>query len=146
MRGGTPFCRETKGRERAAREGQDHIWPGESPQTETERNPISNCRAFFGLGPALCLHTWGGGEPALGAVLGQRLSPQLEKVVPSLEGCEIVQNLPASGIPTRSGWTEGSVCRRIRLLFPWSAVGKDKACLGLPPRGLPARAEALSPQ
>ena len=33
------------------------------------------------------------------AVVGQRLSLQLEKVVPSLEGCAIVQNLPAFTIP-----------------------------------------------
>ena len=90
-----PFCRETKGRERAAREVQDRIRTGERPQIETERNPISNCGAFFRLEPAPCSRTLGGGEPGLGAVAGQGFSPQLEKVVPSLEGCTIAQNLPA---------------------------------------------------
>ena len=55
-RGGTSFCRETKGRERVAREVQDHIWTGERPQTEWD--PISNCRAFFRMEP-LPVHTAG---------------------------------------------------------------------------------------
>ena len=104
---------------------------GERPWTETERDPISNWGAFFGLGPAPCLCTWGGGEPALSAVVGQRLSLQLEKVVSSLEGCVTVQNLPASTTPGLSGWAEGTVYSRKRRLSPWSAVGKDKACLCL---------------
>ena len=95
-RGGTPFCGETKGRERVSREVQDRIWTGERPRTETDRDPISNCGAFFGLGPAPCSHNWGEGKLALGAVVGQGLSLQLEKLVPSLEGCTIVQNLAAS--------------------------------------------------
>ena len=74
-------------------------------------------------------------------VVGQRLSPQLEKVFPSLEGCAIVQNLPASTTPGHSGWSEGSVCRRKRRPYPWSAVGKDKGCLCPPPQG-----QWLSPQ
>ena len=61
----------------------------------TERDQISNCGAFFRLEPAPCSCTLGGGEPGLGAVAGQGFSPQLEKVVPSLEGCTIAQNLPA---------------------------------------------------
>ena len=69
-------------------------------------------------------------------MVGQGLSPQLEKVDPSLEGCAIVQNLPASATPGHSGWAEGTVCRRKRPLFPWSAVGKDKASLRPPPAGL----------
>ena len=69
------------------------------------------------------------GEPALRAVVGRRLSPQLKKIVPFLEGCEIAQNLPASATPGCSGWAEGSVCRRLRPPFPWSVVGKDKGCL-----------------
>ena len=117
-RGGTLFCGKTKGRERVAREVQDQSWTGERPCTETERDLISNCRAFFGLGLAPCLCTWGGGEPGLGAVVGQKLSPQLAKVVPSLEGCMIAQNLPASTTPRRGSWAEGADCRRIRWPFP----------------------------
>ena len=113
QRGGTPFCRETKGRERAPREVKDRIWTGERPRIEAERDPISNCRAFFGLEPAPCLCTRGGGEAALGTVVGQGLSPQLEKVVPSLEGCVIVQNLSVSSTLGSSGWAKGQ-----------SAVGK----------------------
>ena len=60
---GTPFCGETKVRERASREVQDHLWTGERPWTENERDPISNCGAFFGLRPVPCLRMWGGGEP-----------------------------------------------------------------------------------
>ena len=82
---------------------QDRIWTGERPQTETERDPISNCGAFFGLEPAPCLRTWGGREPGLGTGVGQGLSPQVEKVVPSLEGCTIVQKLPVFTMP-RAQW------------------------------------------
>ena len=89
----------------------------------------------------------GGEETALGAVVGQGLSPQLEKVIPSLEGCAIAWNLPASATPGRSGQAKGSVCKRKSLPFPWSTMGKDKASLHSPPRGLEvARAAALSPQ
>ena len=87
---------------------------------------------------------WGGGKPGLGVVVGQRFSPQLEKVVPSLEGCGIVQNLPVSAIPRRSGWAEGDVCRRKTTPFPWSAAGKDKGCLHPPPQGLLGRVAAQS--
>ena len=87
------------------------------------------------------MRTWGGGEPGLGVVVGQSLSPQLEKVVPSLEGCAIAQNLPASATPRHSGWARGSVCRRILPLSPGSAVGKDKACLG-PPSAMAGSQEA----
>ena len=79
-------------------------------------------------------------------VVGQGLSPQLEEVVPSLEGYVIVQNLPVSATPGHSGWAKGAVCRRKRLPSLWSAVGKDKACLCLPPRGLVAKVVALGPQ
>ena len=75
----------------------------------------------------------------LGAVVGQGLSPHLEKVFPSLEGCAIVQNLSVSSIPRSSGWTKDEVCRRKTRLFPRSAVGKDKGCLCPPPQGLAAR-------
>ena len=34
QRGGTPFWGETKGRETAAREVQDHSWTRERPQTD----------------------------------------------------------------------------------------------------------------
>ena len=108
---------------------------GERPPTETERDPISNCGALFRLGPAPCLHTWGGGEPALHAVVGQRLSPQLEKVVPSLEGCVIHRTCLRPPPLGHNAWAEGAICRRKRQPFPWSAVGKDKACLRPPPQG-----------
>ena len=99
--GGIPFCGEKKGREREIVEVC--IWTREKQQTRTENDPISNCGAFFGVRLAPCSRTWGGREPALGAVLGQRLSLQLEKVVPSLEGWVTVQSLPASTTPGCSG-------------------------------------------
>ena len=77
--------------------------------------------------------TWGGGEPGLGAVLIQGISPQLEKVVFSLEGCAIVHSLPVSATPGLCGWAEGVVCSRKRWLSSWSAVGMDKACVCLRP-------------
>ena len=82
QRGGAPFKGETKGRERAAREVLGCIWTGERPRTETERDPISNCRAFFGLEEGsqawvrLCV--WG-------SVRSWR-----KWFPPSLEGCMIV--------------------------------------------------------
>lgn len=65
-RGGTPFCGETKGKERAAREVSDHIRTGERPQAEMERDVISKCGVFFGLGLAPCSRTGGGGQPRPG--------------------------------------------------------------------------------
>ena len=97
-----PLCRKTKGRrETVAGKVQDPIWPGERPRTEAERDPISNWGAFFRPEPAPCSRPWGGGELGLGAVVGQGLRPQLEKAVPSLEGCAIAQNylrLPPWGL------------------------------------------------
>ena len=98
---------------------QDHSWTGERPQTETERDTISNCGAFFGLEPAGSLFAHLGRRgAALGAVVGQGLIPQLDKVIPSLEGGAIARNLPASATPWHSGWAEGSVCKRKSLPFP----------------------------
>ena len=57
------------------------------------------------------MHVGKRGARGLGAVVGQGLSPQLEKVVPSLEGYAIVQSLPASA--TLGGSQRGqrlSVC------------------------------------
>ena len=49
-------CRTVSGQQKRSRTGN-------------ERDPISNCRAFFRLGLAPCLCTWEGGEPALGSVV-----------------------------------------------------------------------------
>ena len=98
---------------------QDRIRTGEIPRTETERDPAGSLLVHLGRR---------GVRPGCG--VGQRLSPQLEKAVPSLEGCVIAQNLPASATPRHSGWAEGALCRRIRPLFPWNAVGRIKpACV-----------------
>ena len=64
-------------------------------------------------------------------VVVQGLSPQLEKVVPCLEGCEIVQSLPVSAILGGSREVSGIVYSRRKWSAPWGAVGKDKACLYL---------------
>ena len=125
---------------------QDCIWTGERPQTDTERDPISNCGAFFRLELAPCLCTWGGGEPALGVVVGQGLSLQLEKVVPSLEACTIVQNLPASATPgalaglrTKSAGGKGGRFPRVlwkRQRLPASATpgALGEGCSSVPSR------------
>ena len=85
---------------------------------------------FLGLEPAPCSHTWGGGEPGLGVVVGQSLSPQLEEVVPSMEGCMLIQNRPASTTPGlrdivagRKAQTAGGKRRR----FPGVLWEKTKA-------------------
>ena len=63
---------------------------------------------------SLFTHLGRRGARGLGAMVGQGLNPQPEKVVPFLEGCATAQNLPASATPGRSGWAKGSVYRRIR--------------------------------
>ena len=73
---------------------------------------------------------------------------QLEKAVPSLEGCTTVQSLPVPATLGLSGWAEGAVRSRKKWPPPWSAVEKDKACLRLPvsttPGGSVARLVAQS--
>nr|XP_060515629.1 probable methyltransferase-like protein 25 [Panthera onca] len=97
---------------------------------------------FLGLGPAPCSRTWGGGEPGLGAVVGQSLTPQLEEVVPIMEGCMLIQNRPASTTPglrdvvaARKAQTAGG--KRCR--FPGVLWEKTKAAcvrhLGAPSKG-----------
>ena len=87
--------------------------------------------------------TWGGGELGLGVVVGQRLSLQLEKVVPSLEGCTTVQNLPPLGaVAGRRAWSAGGKSH----CFPGVLWEKTKAACVRHPGGLAVRAAALSPQ
>ena len=68
-------------------------------------------------------------------MVGQRLSPQLEKVVLFKEGCVIVQSLPASATPRAQWLGQGCSLQEEKWQSPWSAVGKDKACLCPPSRG-----------
>ena len=65
--GGIPFCGEKKGREREIVEVC--IWTREKQQTRTENDPISNCGAFFRLGPAALFTHLGrrGASPRLGS-------------------------------------------------------------------------------
>ena len=86
--------------------------------------------------------TWGGGEPALGAVVGQGRSPQLEKMVPSPEGCTIVQNLPASAtLGTVAGPRAQSAGGQGRCL-PGVLWEKTKPACVHHPGGLAARSVA----
>ena len=62
----------------------------------------------------------------MGSVVGQGCSPQWEKAVPSLEGCAIVQSLPASATPGLGGEVSNVV--RSRIQWPsLKCAGTDKA-------------------
>ena len=65
------------------------------------------------------------------------LSPQLEKVVPSLEGCAIAQNLPVSAIPGTVAGLRAQSAGRKRWPFPWSAMGKRQSLPASATRGAP---------
>ena len=86
------------------------------------------------------------GSQGLGVDVCQGLSLQLEKVIPPLEGCVIVQSMLVSTTPGLSGWAKGAVCSRKRWSSPWGAVGKGKACLYVPLQELTVRVVALSLQ
>ena len=134
-RGGTPSCGKTKGRERVAKEVQDHIWTGERPRTETERNPISN---FLGTGASSLFAHLGrrGARPGCG---GRSESQSAAGGSGSLHGGLHANTEPACfhhpWAQGHSGWAEGADCRRKTPPFPWSAVGKNKGCLCPPPGG-----------
>ena len=146
MEGRDPLLQRDKGKRKSSREVQDCIWTGERPRTETESDPISDFGAFFGLEPAPYSRTWRGGEPVLGAVVGRGLSSQLEKVVPSLEGCTIVQNLPASAtLGTVAGPRAQSAGGQGRCLLGVLWEKTKPACVRHP-RGLRWQGWRLSPQ
>ena len=120
-----------------AGEVQDRIWTGERPRTETEKDPISNSWAFFGLGPALCSEVHLGRKGARPGCGGRSGAQSAAGESGSLPGGLHDSTKPACiSHPGHSGWAEGAVCRGTRPLSPWSAVGKDKAGLCPPPRGL----------
>ena len=72
-------------------------------------------------------------------MVGQGHNPQVEKAVPTLEGCTIVQSLLAPTTSGFSGWAEGvDHCRRKGSLprVLWKKTKPACICLHPPPLGL----------
>ena len=80
-------------------------------------------------------------------MVGQSLSPQLEKVVPSLEGCVIAQNMPS--LPPHPGvqWLgQGHSLKEENAAVSLECCGKRQGLPASATQGLTVRASALNPQ